>query len=81
MFRLSCCLKQRSSISSKCSKILANSFNTYIRPSTMTVQQQNRKGSNLSMLNINPAVTAVEYAVRGPIVIKASEIEQELIEV
>ncbi|XP_057291667.1 alanine aminotransferase 2-like isoform X2 [Hydractinia symbiolongicarpus] len=80
MFRLSCCLKRRCSISSKCSKILGNSFNTYIRPSTMTVQQQNRNGSNLSMLNINPAVIAVEYAVRGPIVIKASEIEQELIE-
>lgn len=30
----------------------------------------------LSMENLNPQVKAVEYAVRGPIVIKAAEIER-----
>lgn len=30
----------------------------------------------LSMQNLNPYVKAVEYAVRGPIVIKAAEIER-----
>lgn len=32
----------------------------------------------LDMSNLNPYVKAVEYAVRGPIVIRASEIEEEL---
>jgi len=32
----------------------------------------------LNIDNINPNVKNVEYAVRGPIVIRASEIEQEL---
>ena len=32
----------------------------------------------LDINNLNPNVKAVEYAVRGPIVIRASEIEKEL---
>ena len=32
----------------------------------------------LSVENINPHVKKMEYAVRGPIVIRAGEIEQEL---
>lgn len=36
---------------------------------------------NLSMETLNPHVKAVEYAVRGPIVIKAGEIERCLEEV
>ena len=32
----------------------------------------------LSLENINPHVKKMEYAVRGPIVIRAGEIEQEL---
>ena len=32
----------------------------------------------LDINNLNPHVKAVEYAVRGPIVIRASEIEEEL---
>jgi alanine transaminase len=32
----------------------------------------------LTMENLNPRVIDVEYAVRGPIVIRAAEIEKEL---
>ena len=32
----------------------------------------------LTMKNLNPHVIEVEYAVRGPIVIRAAEIEKEL---
>lgn len=32
----------------------------------------------LSVDNMNPYVKSMEYAVRGPIVIRAAEIEQEL---
>ena len=32
----------------------------------------------LSVDNINPNVKAMEYAVRGPLVIRAGEIEKEL---
>lgn len=39
---------------------------------------QQKRAALLDIDNINPHVKAVEYAVRGPIVIRASEIEQEL---
>lgn len=42
--------------------------------STMTSKQYAR----LNMESVNPLVKSVEYAVRGPIVIKASELEAEL---
>lgn len=32
----------------------------------------------LTMENLNPRVIEVEYAVRGPIVIRAAEIENEI---
>jgi alanine transaminase len=32
----------------------------------------------LTMENLNPRVIDVEYAVRGPIVIRAAEIEKEI---
>ena len=32
----------------------------------------------LTMENLNPRVTEVEYAVRGPIVIRAAEIEKQI---
>ena len=35
----------------------------------------------LSLDNINPHVKKMEYAVRGPIVIRAGEIEQEMAKV
>merc|ERR1712142_474346 len=45
--------------------------------STMAAPHQGTTGI-LTMSNINPLVTEVEYAVRGPIVIRAQEIEEEL---
>jgi alanine transaminase len=35
----------------------------------------------LTLKNLNPRVIEVEYAVRGPIVIRAAEIEKQLKEV
>jgi len=40
---------------------------------------QNQK--TLTIENLNPRVLDVEYAVRGPIVIRAAEIEKQLKEV
>ncbi|CAB3222029.1 unnamed protein product [Arctia plantaginis] len=36
-------------------------------------------GKALTMDNINPNIVALQYAVRGPLVIRAAEIEQELL--
>ncbi len=36
------------------------------------------KNKSLTMENLNPRVTDVEYAVRGPIVIRAAEIEKQV---
>jgi hypothetical protein len=35
-------------------------------------------GPNLTMDNLNPQIKIMEYAVRGPLVIRAGEIEKEL---
>lgn len=43
-----------------------------------TTKQRKGRPALLHIDNINPLVKNVEYAVRGPIVIRASEIEQEL---
>lgn len=48
-------------------------------PATLT--KENDKTRVLTMETLNPQVKAVEYAVRGPIVIKAGEIERELLQV
>ena len=37
-----------------------------------------KRNSSLTMENLNPLVKEVEYAVRGPIVIRAGEIEKQL---
>ena len=42
---------------------------------TQTVCKRNKV---LTIENINPHVKKMEYAVRGPIVIRAGEIEQEM---
>ncbi|XP_033897301.3 alanine aminotransferase 2 [Acipenser ruthenus] len=47
-------------------------------PATLT--KENDKTRVLTMETLNPQVKAVEYAVRGPIVIKAGEIERELLQ-
>ncbi|KAL7406511.1 hypothetical protein ABVT39_021071 [Epinephelus coioides] len=43
-----------------------------------TRDQARLKEKTLTMATLNPQVKAVEYAVRGPIVIKAGDIEKEL---
>ncbi|XP_049906836.1 alanine aminotransferase 2 isoform X2 [Epinephelus moara] len=46
---------------------------------TVETRDQGRlKEKTLTMATLNPQVKAVEYAVRGPIVIKAGDIEKEL---
>ena len=42
----------------------------------MNKPSENRK--TLTMENLNPRVIEVEYAVRGPIVIRAAEIERQI---
>jgi alanine transaminase len=37
--------------------------------------------ATLKLDNMNPAVKKMEYAVRGPLVIRATEIEKELAQV
>ena len=39
---------------------------------------QHKKGKVLTFDNMNPRVKEMEYAVRGPIVIRAGEIEEQL---
>lgn len=39
------------------------------------------KSKSLSIENVNPNLKIMEYAVRGPLVIKAGEIEKELLNV
>lgn len=46
-----------------------------------TTAKGNGKAPLLNMDTLNPNIKNVEYAVRGPIVIRASEIEKELREV
>lgn len=71
-------------MSSLCTIVLRNSgrFSLCASRKTEIMSQQMRNGcSSTSLLNIdnmNPNVKQVEYAVRGPIVIKASELQQEL---
>lgn len=42
----------------------------------MTTETENKK--TLTMENLNPHVIEVEYAVRGPIVLRAAEIEKDI---
>lgn len=43
-----------------------------------TATRAGRRGKSLTMATLNPQVKAVEYAVRGPIVMKAGDIERGL---
>lgn len=47
----------------------------------MTSETQDNKFRILTMENLNPRVIDVKYAIRGPIAIRAAEIEQKLKEV
>ena len=46
--------------------------------STSSPKHEAKRAPLLNMTNINPNLKNLEYAVRGPIVIRASEIEEEL---
>ena len=45
---------------------------------TFEMDDRSKNKKTLTMENLNPRVIEVEYAVRGPIVIRAAEIEKEL---
>lgn len=45
----------------------------------MAVTTKNQK--QLTLDNMNPNIKTMEYAVRGPLVIRAAEIEKELLQV
>lgn len=45
---------------------------------TCRIHASNKRQKVLSVDNMNPFVKNMEYAVRGPIVIRAGEIEEEL---
>lgn len=64
--------KCRSNLWQVCKKI-------HLRRGSPQIQQCRTKV--LSVDNMNPHVKNMEYAVRGPIVIRAGEIEQELAKV
>ncbi|CAF3618215.1 unnamed protein product [Rotaria socialis] len=49
-----------------------------IAATAMTMGKESKRHSSLKMGNLNPLVKLVEYAVRGPIVIRAGEIETQL---
>jgi alanine transaminase len=42
------------------------------------MDNSNENDKTLTMKTINPRVIEVEYAVRGPIVIRAAEIEKQI---
>lgn len=65
---------------SRCRTGLLQASNIFkCRSSLIGCQQWRTKV--LSVENVNPHVKNMEYAVRGPIVIRAGEIEQELAKV
>ncbi|CAF4334236.1 unnamed protein product, partial [Rotaria magnacalcarata] len=49
-----------------------------IATTAMTMGKESKRYSSLTMENLNPLVKLVEYAVRGPIVIRAGEIATQL---
>lgn len=48
------------------------------KPSAVKINEKASREKILTLESMNPQVKAVEYAVRGPIVLKAGEIEKEL---
>lgn len=53
-------------------------FSTVEAAAEQTASRARLRGKSLTMATLNPQVKAVEYAVRGPIVIKAGDIEREI---
>lgn len=60
---------------------LSGNNSKYLRQNIRTMSSNNSSGGSgkaLTMDNLNPHVIALEYAVRGPLVIRAGEIEKEI---
>lgn len=53
-------------------------WNSAAKASAVKIQEKPPREKILTLESMNPQVKAVEYAVRGPIVLKAGEIEKEL---
>ena len=49
-----------------------------IQKNTMSTVAANKTGPTITLENMNPCVKEMEYAVRGPLVIRAVEIEKEI---
>ena len=52
--------------------------NTTIAATSVSTTTSIRTMATLKIDNMNPAVKKMEYAVRGPLVIRANEIEKEI---
>ncbi|EMP35918.1 Alanine aminotransferase 2 [Chelonia mydas] len=53
-------------------------WNSAAKASAVKINEKTSREKILTLESMNPQVKAVEYAVRGPIVLKAGEIEKEL---
>ncbi|XP_048371644.1 alanine aminotransferase 2 [Sphaerodactylus townsendi] len=53
-------------------------WSSAVKASAVKIQEKPTREKILTLESMNPQVKAVEYAVRGPIVMKAGEIEKEL---
>ena len=49
-----------------------------IQENTMSTVAADKVGPTITLENMNPCVKEMEYAVRGPLVIRATEIEKEI---
>ena len=62
-------------------RISLNTTTVTVRGFTKSAAMGDKKGSGgrvLTIDNMNPNVKVMEYAVRGPLVIRAGQIEEEL---
>lgn len=75
------CRQNVSHFQTRCSSVALNPVaNGRVFGSTMSCPGDNARGMSrcLNLEDINPNVKVMEYAVRGPLVIRAGEIEKEL---
>ena len=55
-----------------------HSVNSKVLGNTMSTMPAENMGPTITLDNMNPCVKQMEYAVRGPLVIRATEIEKEI---
>ena len=55
-----------------------NSVSSISLEKTMSTMPEQNMGPTITLDNMNPCVKQMEYAVRGPLVIRATEIEKEI---